>query len=102
MGLFARLTAADETKIPVHDFGSAVQLWLAGDVNDARMISEFTLGGPSGTPGTDQNEMLAIRTKYNTLNATQKVGFLDKTHSVFILCESGRMTEAEAKTILGF
>ncbi len=102
MGLYERLTATDSTKIPVHDFGAAIHLWLLGDVNDARMVSEFDLSGPSGTTGTDQFEMLAIKTKYTGLSTANKPGFLEKTHAVFLLAESGRLSKAEAQTVLGF
>ena len=96
MSLYARLTAHDATKIGVHDFGSAVHLWLLGDVNDARMVSEFSLSAG------EQTELAAIKTKYDGLSTANKGGFLLKAHSVFILCEAGRMTENEAKTVLGF
>lgn len=96
MGLFNRLTGAAEPKIAVHDFGSAVHLWLLGDIPDQRMIDEFQLDA------ADQSEMSAIRTKYNSLSTAAKGGFLLKTHSVFSLAESGRINEAEAKTLLGF
>ncbi len=102
MGLYERLTATDSTKIPVHDFGAAVHLWLLGNVNDARMVSEFSLGGPAETSGTDQFEMLAIKSMYNGLTTANKPGFLEKTHAVFLLAESGRLSKAEAQAVLGF
>lgn len=96
MALFDRLKGTAEPKIAVHDFGSAVHLWLVGDINNARMIAEFSLSAG------EQTELLAIRTKYNTFSNANKPAFLLKAHSVFCLAESGRMTEAEAKTVLGF
>jgi hypothetical protein len=96
MGLYERIAGTEEPKIGVHAFGSAVHLWLLGDVNNTRMINEFAL------TAQDQTDMLAIQTRYNGLSTANKAGFLLKTHSVFVLVEEGRMTKSEAATVLGF
>lgn len=97
MGLYERLTSKDDTKISVHEFGSAVHLWLLGHVSDQRMASEFNLVGQD-----EIAQAQAIKAKYQSFGtAAEKAAFLLVTHSVFILCESNRMTKEEAATVLG-
>jgi hypothetical protein len=102
MGLFARLTAADATKISVHAFSSALRLYAASSITRANVIDAFTLAG------ADITDLDAIAASYAALpsatvaGALQRMNRLHAIESVFILCESGLLTENQAKTILGF
>jgi hypothetical protein len=102
MGLYARLTASDSTKISVHRFGAALRQWAAGQLTRQQIIDGFQL------TGSDITELDALRTSYdgiptnNTANTFAKAARLNFMEDVFLLCETGDYTEAKAKSALGF
>lgn len=102
MGLYARLTASGTTKISVHAFCSALRLYAAGSITRQNVIDGFTLAGQ------DVTDLDAIAAAYAALpsstvaNALARVNRLLAIESVFTLCESGHLTENQAKSLLGF
>lgn len=102
MGLFARITATDTTKISVHRFGAALRQWAAGQLTRQQVIDGFSLAG------SDVTELDALKATYDALgtgNATAaftKARRLDEMEDVFLLVETGDYTEAKAKSALGF
>ena len=102
MALFARITSNGTDKIPVHAFGAALRLMAMGNLTRQNVIDSFALSG------TDITELDAIIATYNarptnnTGNIIIKAQWPDKLEDVFILCETGRLTEAQAKSFLGF
>lgn len=102
MGLYARITATDSTKITIHRFGAALRQWAAGQLTRQQVIDGFTL------TGSDVTELDALRATYDALGtgnsaaAFAKSAWLYRMEDVFILCETGDYNEAKAKTALGF
>jgi hypothetical protein len=107
MPIYERLTAEDETKIPVHAFSAASRLRLSnsgglGAAIQAGMIEAFNL-----TP-EDQTELGAIIDAYNAIGGTgaaqavARLEFAMRVHDTFLLCEAGVLTKQNAKTLLGF
>ena len=102
MGLYARLTADDNTKVSVHAFGAALRLWSSVHITRQNVIDAFNLAG------SDVTELDALQSTYsgmatnNINNALAKQAFRDRMEDVFILCEAGLLTENQAKTMLGF
>lgn len=102
MSLYGRITAQDNTKIHVHRFGSALRELASGGVTRAQVISTFALSAAETT------ELDAIIASYNALGsgnasaAFQKAVYTQRLEDVFILCETGDYTEAQAKSRLGF
>jgi hypothetical protein len=104
MALFARITANDSTKISVHRFGAALREWATGSAgfNQASMVAAFNLS--SG----EETELAALKAAYDALptgNATQlaaRAAYLNRMEDIFVLCETGDLTEAQAKNRLGF
>lgn len=102
MGIFARITATDNTKIGVHRFGAAVRLWAGGGLTRQNVIDSFALTGDEVT------ELDALKASYDALainnisNAIIKVARLDRMEDVFLLCETGDLNETQAKNLLGF
>jgi hypothetical protein len=104
MSLFARITANDSTKIGVHRFGAALREWATGSAgfNQASLVAAF------GLSSGEETELAAIKSAYDALpsgNATQlanKAAYLNRMEDIFILCETGDLTETQAKNRLGF
>lgn len=108
MAIFERLTANDETKIPVHAFSAAARLRLSnsgglGAAIQTGMIDTFALSAE------DQTELSAIITAYGNITnanagvqAANRLEFAMRVHDTFLLCEAGMLTKAQAKTLLGF
>lgn len=104
MSLFARIgpSATNDTKLPVHLFGSSLRQWAAGQLTRAQVIALFTL------VGTDVTELDALRATYDALgtgNAAAsfaKAAWLYRMEDVFIMVENGVYDEAKAKLALGF
>lgn len=102
MGLFARITAQDTTKIAVHRLGAALRQWAAGQLTRQQVIDAFVFAG------SDITELDALRATYDAMGtgnasaAFAKAAWLDRMEDVFILVEMGDYTEAKAKTALGF
>ena len=102
MGLYARLTAHDGTKIAVHRFGAALRQWSVGQLTRQQVIDAFQL------TGSDVTELDALTAAYNALSTSNtantliKANRLNAMEDVFLLCETGDYTEAKAKTALGF
>lgn len=102
MGLYARLTANDLTKISVHRFGAALREWANGGVTRAQVIAAFALTGDEVT------ELDALAATYSGMPTTTlaqvlaKAAFLDRMEDVFILVEHGDYNETVARNRLGF
>jgi hypothetical protein len=102
MGLYARITATDGTKISVHRFGAALREYAAGGVTRAQVIATF------GLTGSDVTELDALAATYtampsgSTAQVLAKAAYLDRMEDVFLLCETGDYTESVAKSRLGF
>jgi len=102
MGLYQRITAVDGTKIGVHRFGAALREWSAGGVTRQQVIDRF------GLTGSEVTEVDAIAATYNALGsgnaaaAFAKAAWTQRMEDVFLLCETGDYTEAQAKARLGF
>jgi hypothetical protein len=102
MGLFARVTATDNTKVSVHRFGAALRQMAASQLTRQQVIDALALAG------ADVTEFDALIATYNAMgtgNATaafNKAAWLDRMEDVFLLCETGDYNEAKAKTALGF
>lgn len=104
MSLFARITATDNTKISVHRFGAALREWAAGapGVTRQNIIDRFSLSA------AEQTELDAISAAYvalgtgNAAAAFAKAVYTQRMEDVFLLCETGDYTEAQAKARLGF
>lgn len=102
MGLFARLTALDETKILVHRFGAALREWADGGLTRAEVIAMFNL------TGDDVTQLDALRATYQampsgtTAAVLAKAAFLSRMEDVFELCERGDYDEPKARNRLGF
>ena len=100
MGLFARLTATDNTKIHVHRFGAALREWATGGVTRQQVIDAF------GLTGDEVTELDAIAAAYTALpsgNAAQalaKANWLHRMEDIFILTEEGDYNETQAKSRL--
>ena len=101
MGLFQRLTANDDTKIPAHAFSAFFHIWLAdseglGSTAGTRVVSTYSL---------DAAEIIqanAIKTKYDALGVAAQAEFIGRIHHAWMLAESGDITESELETLLGF
>lgn len=61
MGLFARITATDSTKIGVHRFGAALREWAAGGVTRQNIIDRFALSAG------EQTELDALKATYDAM-----------------------------------
>lgn len=102
MGLFARWTATDSTKISVHRFGAALRQFAAGELTRTQINSAFSLAG------SDLTELDALIATYqamgtgNAAAAFAKAAWLDRLEDVALLCETGDYTESKAKSALGF
>lgn len=98
MSLFERLTASNETKIAVHPFCSAIRLAVLGTTgfNVASISASF------GLTAGEQAELQAMANTYTGLSTTNRTAWVARVESVFTLVEDGRLTEQQAKTILGF
>lgn len=102
MGLYARITATDSTKISVHRFGAALREWAAGAITRTQIINAI------GLSGAELTELDAIKATYDALGtgnasaAFTKAAFLDRLEDVFLFCETGDYSEAQAKARLGF
>jgi hypothetical protein len=102
MSLFSRITANDSTKISVHRFGAALREWSSGGVTRQNIIDRFALSAGEVT------ELDALAATYNAMttgnaaNAFAKAVYISRMEDVFILCETGDYTEAQAKARLGF
>jgi len=102
MGLFARITANDSTKIGVHRFGAALREFAAGGLTRNQIVSAFEL---AGSDVTELDALIATYQAMGTGNAAAafaKAQYLSKMEDVFLLCETGDYNEAFAKTRLGF
>jgi hypothetical protein len=102
MSLYARITAADATKISVHRFGAALRQMAAGQLTRQQVIDGFLL---AGADVTEFDALIATYTALptnNTANIIVKAQWPDRMEDVFLLCETGDYTEAKAKTALGF
>ena len=101
MGLYQRITAADGGKIPVHRLGAALREYAAGGVTRANLIAAL---GLAGDDVTDLDALAATYTAMpsnNLANALAKANWLHRMEDVFLLCETGDYTEAQAKARLG-
>lgn len=103
MGLYARITSNQtDSKISVHRFGAALRLMASGNITRQNVIDAFLLTGDEVT------EFDAIIASYNamptnnTANTILKAQRPDKFEDVFLLCDTGDLTEAQAKSFLGF
>jgi len=102
MSLFQRITALDDTKISVHRMGSALREWASGGVTRAQIINAFSLSA------AEIVELDAIKATYDALSSGNASGAFNKStytqrlEDVFLLCETGDYTEAQAKARLGF
>lgn len=102
MSLYSRITATDGTKIGVHRFGAALREWAAGGVTRAQIVSAFALSA------SEQTELDAIKASYDAMGsgnaaaAFAKATYTQRLEDVFLLCETGDYTEAQAKSRLGF
>lgn len=102
MGLFARITAQDNTKIGVHRFGAALRQWAAGQLTRQQVIDGFALAAD------DITDLDALKATYDSMptnnlaNGLAKVAWLDRMEDVFLLCETGDYNETKVKTALGF
>ena len=102
MALFQRITATDSTKILVHRFGAALREWASGGVTRAQVIASFNLSTGETV------ELDALKATYDALSsgnangAFTKAAYTQRLEDVFLLCETGDYTEAQAKTRLGF
>jgi hypothetical protein len=102
MGIYARITATDATKITVHRFGAALRQFAAGELTRAQIIAAFSL---AGSDVTELDALTATYTGMGTGNAAAafaKAAWLDRMEDVFILVETGDYLEAKAKSALGF
>jgi hypothetical protein len=102
MGLFARITATDATKIGVHRLGAGLRQLAAGQLTRTQVINAFEL---SGSDITELDALIATYTAMptnNTANTFAKAAWLDRMEDVFLLCETGDYDEAKAKSALGF
>lgn len=104
MGLYQRLTAQDGTKLSAHTFGAVMRLWASGDGTRAQVIEILGVSDDADTIA----DLDAIAASYsalpsnNTANVIKKAQWPDKLEGVAILCEAGKLTEAQAKGLLGF
>jgi len=97
MGLYERMTAADDSKMSVHAFCSATRLWALGDVTRAQVVAALALDT------SDETDLDALQTAYGAAgNGVGKANYLIKIESVFTLAEVGHISKAQAKGILGF
>ena len=102
MSLFSRITATNGTKIGVHRLGAALREWASGGVTRAQVISTFSLSAG------EQTEIDALKATYDAMStgnaaaAFTKAAYTQRMEDVFLLCETGDYTEAQAKTRLGF
>jgi hypothetical protein len=97
MALFDRLTAHDDTKIPVHTFMACVSELIRGTMTTAEI--ETALSIPS-----DDQHWLGLQTKVGSIGggAANKLLFTHELEQVLILAESGikYTTAAAARTRL--
>ncbi len=102
MSLFSRITVNDGNKIGVHRLGAGLREWAAGGVTRQQLIDRFALNAG------EIAELDALKASYDALgtgNATAaftKAAWTQRMEDVFLLCETGDYTEAQAKTRLGF
>lgn len=100
MSLYERLAGSPgATKMPVHGFCAACRLAVLGvtGFNVASISSTFSLSAG------EQAELTALANTYAGLGtAALRQEWVAKLESVFVLAESGILTEQQAKTILGF
>lgn len=96
MGLYQRITAQDATKVSVHRLGAG------GGITRAALISAL------GLEGNDVTQLDALIATYqalpqsNVAQALLKAAFLGRMEDIFLLCETGDYTEAQARGRLGF
>jgi len=82
-------------EIPGHNFGAALFLWASGDRTRAQTITALELDPD------DEVQLDEMVTSYNALSANKMREFGAKVEAVSILLQDGKLTKAEAKTILG-
>lgn len=102
MSLFTRITANNNTKISVHRFGAALREFAASGLTRQQIIDRFVL---STAETTELDALVATYTAMTTgtaANAFAKAAWTQRMEDVFLLCETGDYTEAQAKTRLGF
>lgn len=102
MGLYQRITSQDLDRVSVHRLGAALREWSTGGVTRAAIIAALDLAGD------DVTQLDALAASYtalpqsNVAQALAKAQFLNRMEDVFLLCESGDYTEAQARNRLGF
>lgn len=102
MGLYQRITAQDATKVSVHRLGAGLRELAGGGITRAALISAL------GLEGNDVTQLDALIATYqalpqsNVAQALLKAAFLGRMEDIFLLCETGDYTEAQARGRLGF
>lgn len=102
MGLYARISAQDATKISVHRFGAALREWATNGLTRADVITAFNLSAAETTELDALAATYAALPTTTTANAISKAAFLDRMEDVFLLVETGDYPESKAKARLGF
>lgn len=96
MALFDRLTAQDQTKIPVHQFMAAGSELARGRITKAQMEALFTI------PALD-SDWVNLVARFNALSGiAEKALFMHELEQVLILAEHGMIyaTAASVRTRL--
>ena len=78
-----------------HAFSAAMWFLSKGDVTRAQVIAAF------GMSVSDETQLDQIITFWGTLNATQKSEFHSRLEGAGVLLETGLITRAKYKTLLG-
>jgi hypothetical protein len=78
-----------------HEFSAAVWFWSKGEITRQDVINSF------GLDATDEIQLDELATHYGTLTADEKSEWHSDLEAAGILAESGRITKAKYKSLLG-
>lgn len=96
MALIDRLAHDIGTEtIANHAFSAAMWFWSRGDVTRAQVIAAFALDA------TDEVQLDQLSTHYQALTVDRKQEFHSDMEAAGVLLESGLITKAKYKSLLG-
>lgn len=97
MALIDRLdhTADRDDHIANHSFSAAMYFWAKGEITQAQVIAAFNL------QAEDETQLDQLSTFYGTLSTEDKQEFHSRVEAAGILLETGLITQAKYKSLLG-